>query len=179
MKVCTIEGCTRRLYSRGWCATHWARWRRNGDPTLLQYQPTPKERFDAAYDLAPNGCWTWTSKKDGGGYAVLSIGRQNHLAHRWAYETFVRPIPDGLVVDHLCRNRACVNPAHMDLVTNRENVLRGMSPSAVIRRQGVCKRGHQMVGHNVYVPPSKPQHQQCRTCRATRAREAHARKSAA
>jgi hypothetical protein len=177
MKVCTIEGCDYRRYSQGWCATHWQRWKRNGDPLRLQHRATPRERFEARIDRDEStGCWVWKGTLNRTGYGLLSVDAKYVLVHRWGYEQFVKPIPDGMTLDHLCRNRACVNPAHLDVVTNRTNVLRGMSPSAVIHRQGVCKHGHEMTSDNVYVPPKNPRHRQCRTCRKRISREAYARK---
>jgi hypothetical protein len=180
MTACSIDGCDKGgKLVRGWCSTHYQRWQAHGDPEKLLYRPSINERFQASVRCDPNGCWTWIGTIARTGYGTFSAHSKTHVAHRWTYERLIGPIPAGFHLDHLCRNRACVNPQHLDIVTPRENVMRGMSPSAVIRRQAICKRGHELVGENIYVPPKKPQHRQCRTCRAERARVANARKQAA
>ena len=97
----------------------------------------------------PNGCWIWTGFADKAGYARLrgSGGRYAEVlyAHRYSYERFVGPIPDGLTIDHLCRVRRCVNPVHLEAVTHRENMLRGESPAAKAVRRGTCPSGHAYV----------------------------------
>ena len=74
----------------------------------------------------PSGCWLWTAAVDEQtGYGRLGIGTRSVAAHRIAFELFVGPIPDGMVIDHLCRVRRCVNPDHLEAVSQRENLLRG------------------------------------------------------
>lgn len=116
-----------------------------------------------------DGCWTWAGTIDQDGYGSFSLGSRGHRrAHRLSYEHFVGPIPEGLTIDHLCRNRACVNPAHMEPVTNRENVLRGEGITAELARQTACKHGHEFTPENTYLWRGK---RICRACRdATRRR---------
>ena len=82
-----------------------------------------------------------------------------------SYELHVGPIPKGLTVDHTCRNRRCVNPNHMEIVTQKENNARGNSPSAINARKTHCKRGHPFSGDNLYVDPGR-QSRHCRACKA-------------
>ncbi len=89
-------------------------------------------------------------------------------AHRFAYELLVGPIPDGLVIDHLCRVRHCVNPAHMEPVTRWENTLRGGSFSAVAARQTHCVNGHPFDEENTHV--DRRGFRRCRACNRERLR---------
>lgn len=95
-------------------------------------------------------CWLWLPPTNHAGYGIFwPTNKKRFMAHRWAYETFVGPVPEGLDLDHLCRVRQCVNPAHLEPVTRRENTLRGNSPSVVIRRRGTCDRGHELTADNL------------------------------
>lgn len=88
---------------------------------------------------SPCGCWLWTSVIAPTGYGMFAGGRGAMVyAHRWAYEATVGPIPDGLVIDHLCRNTRCVNPDHLEAVTQRVNTHRG--DKATIKRDGRCQK---------------------------------------
>ena len=111
---------------------------------------TAIERFSEKYLPEPNtGCWLWESATTRG-YGVIHIAGGVQYAHRFSYEHFVGPIPKGLSIDHLCRTPLCVNPAHLEPVTPRENTARGIGPSAKAARTGICKSGHDLVGDNGY-----------------------------
>lgn len=135
---CSIPGCTRRRVARGWCQTHYEHNRVWGRPEPR----SERDRFDQKVDR--NGpefgnrgrCWQWTGTGTKTGYGQLSINGQHRYAHRWAYEHFIGPIPSGLQIDHLCRNRGCVNPAHLEPVTAEENTRRA---AAFITH---CPAGH-------------------------------------
>lgn len=110
-----------------------------------------------------DGCWEWTGALTASGYAEIRRTPKTLRVHRVMYELFVGPIPEGLVLDHLCRNLRCVRPAHLEPVTQRENLARGISRSA----QTHCANGHEFTSDNTYVRPSRPKWRVCRTCRAT------------
>ena len=99
------------------------------------------------------GCWVWTKSLGRDGYAKVMVKHRRHIAHRLSYETFNGPIPEGLVIDHLCRNRACVNPEHLRATTQRENVLCGEGRAAVNARKTHCPSGHPYSGDNLRVRP--------------------------
>lgn len=132
-------------------------------------------RFTAKCRFVEGGCWEWTASKTAGGYGRYSVGYATFLAHRYAYQVVVGPIPGGLQLDHLCRNRACVNPAHLEPVTARQNTLRGQSPASLNSTKTHCQRGHALVEGNIYHKLSNGRPcRQCRQCvfEDTRARRA-------
>lgn len=90
-----------------------------------------------------DGCWEWIGGKIPDGYGQMLWNGRLRLAHRIAYELhYGEPPADDMTVDHLCRNRGCVNPAHLEQVSNRENILRGIGPTAVNARKTHCVHGH-------------------------------------
>lgn len=87
-------------------------------------------------------CWTWTGARNSRGYSCLGVQGKRYLGHRRSYELLVGPIPAGLTIDHLCRNRLCINPAHLEPVTSGENTRRQPAPA-------LCPKGHVMAGENL------------------------------
>ena len=121
---------------------------------------TPTHRFWDKVQKG-DGCWQWVGAIQGAGYGAFWTGPKCKLAHRIAYEHLVELIPDGLVIDHLCRNRACVNPAHMEVVTGRVNTLRGETLAARQVARTHCPRGHPYSGDNLIIRGGK---RFCREC---------------
>jgi hypothetical protein len=110
-----------------------------------------RERLEFYSIPEPNtGCTLWIGALFKTGYGKLSKDGKYKRAHRLAYELARGPIPSGLQIDHLCRVRSCVNVAHMEVVTNRQNTLRGVGRTAVNARKTHCLRGHEFTPQNTY-----------------------------
>lgn len=113
-------------------------------------------------------CWEWQAFRDKDGYGVWGWREEdrrwkNVRAHRFAYEEVVGEIPEGLQIDHLCRNPSCVNPDHLEPVTARENTLRGVGITARHAKQTHCHQGHEFTDDNTYINPSGSR--VCKQCR--------------
>jgi hypothetical protein len=111
-------------------------------------------------------CWPWQGSLNAGGYGRLKVGGKYQLAHRISYEYETGPIPEALTIDHLCRNRSCVRPCHLEVVTSAENVLRGEGPTAQNSKKDRCVNGHPLCGDNLYVHTYRGvTSRHCCTCR--------------
>lgn len=149
----------------------------------MSVTPTPAiERVMSriAYADVPFGgsvCWIYTGHLSSRGYGQVRVGPERRVTvHRVAYEALVGPIPDGFHVDHLCRTRSCVNPAHLEAVTLRENVLRGVGITARYAAATTCIHGHRFDEANTYTHRGK---RSCRECKRGQYRAYRLRKKAA
>jgi hypothetical protein len=120
------------------------------------------ERILERVVVEDNGCWIWQGDKLRG-YGIIHIEGRIAYCHRVMYEELVGPIPDGLVLDHLCRVLACCRPAHCEPVTQRENTLRGVGPTAVNAHKTHCARGHEFTPENTQI--NRAGARRCRQCR--------------
>lgn len=123
--------------------------------------------FWSKVSIADNGCWIWTKGKTGKGYGAYAIKRVVHLAHRVSYTALVGDIPDGLQIDHGCRDHACVNPDHLEPVTGRENLMRGGTLAAANAAKTHCPNNHPYSGNNLLISRGR---RICRTCNRERMR---------
>lgn len=113
----------------------------------MRIRPTLAERMWSKFERA-DGCWIWTGGRSTSGYGKVSLGRRGSsgYAHRVMYELIVEPIPDGWCIDHLCRNKLCVNPSHLEVVTYSVNVLRGLRSAL---KPPECSAGHPRIPANL------------------------------
>lgn len=128
-----------------------------------------EERFwQKVYKRTGDECWNWKAGKDKDGYGRFTLmTRKIVRAHRYSYELKYGTIKEGLVIDHMCRNPSCVNPKHLRQVTNKINILIGMSNPAKNSRKTHCLRGHELSGENLYVQ-TKTGKRYCKTCDSIR-----------
>ena len=185
---CSIDGCVNRQVARTWCDTHYRRWVRMGTPYRGELSVEDKSTRHVQRNSA-TGCWIWTGHITRWGYGRHTMGRGNAThAHRWSYEHFVGPVPDGLELDHIChstdlscrggptcRHRRCCNPAHLEPVTHAENIGRGRTRPLKTH----CKYGHEFNETNTHVFIRRGDGatvRACRPCARDRQRRAEAAK---
>lgn len=137
------------------------------------------KRFQAKYEILENGCWQWLDALNSSGYGTFSVDCHKVTAHRYSWERVNGLIPEGLVIDHLCRNRGCVNPDHLEIVTQKENCLRG-DPEEILgshlRNKTHCPQGHPYEGDNLHI--NKAGGRVCRACSREHTRICRLRKKA-
>lgn len=182
MILCTVPECGRKLHAGGLCTAHRERIRRWGDVRAdlpIGTKPVSDERRFWSYvdkSAGPTACWVWTGGLTPDGYGRLNVSRRLERAHRLAWLYLVGPVTKGMVLDHTCHNadrscaggsscvhRRCVNPAHLEMVTNRVNARRGAKG-----RIESCTHGHDYDEANTYY--DRLGHRACRTCHRLRER---------
>lgn len=170
--MCIVENCQNASTARNMCHTHYTTWRRNNfeqiEPTAWRKEPA--ERFWIKVNKAgAEECWPWVGGFDAYGYGSFNDGQKTVKSHRFAYEQLIGNLSAGLSLDHLCRNRACVNPHHMEQVTRGENVLRSpINITAINARKTHCNNGHSL--SDAYVDKTKGW-RKCRQCHSERRRK--------
>lgn len=155
LKVCDECGQTKPAQARGRCAACYWRWQRSNTERI---QPgTIEERLWAKVDRSggKDACWLWIAAIGSNGYGRLLVNGRLVQAHRLTYELMVGPIPASLVVDHLCCVKRCVNPRHLEPVTNAVNIQRAVY-------KPTCSRGHEWSEANTYHHPNGSR--RCRAC---------------
>lgn len=135
-------------------------------------------RFDEKVCPAASGCIEWIGSITTAGYGVLWVDGRDQMAHRISWEIHKGPIPEGLQIDHLCRNTKCVNPDHLEPVTPGENIRRSPNaPPAVNARKTHCRAGHELSGANLDTYALSKGRRSCRTCARARWMEYYRRRA--
>jgi hypothetical protein len=144
-KRCRVQYCTSQVQALGLCSTHRSQLYFGG-PVRPRNRDLPfSEWLQRRVEVDPQtGCWLWTMGKNSNGYAFGRFpGSTSRQMHRLTYLQLVGPVPKGMVLDHVCRVRHCVNPRHLEATTNRVNILRGVGAPALNARMSSCRKGHQ------------------------------------
>lgn len=165
-EACSVTYCEKPRYCKGLCTRHYNKIRTFGsvEDTAGDHAPL-RLRIERSHRVNPEtGCWDWLGSFRGGGYARISVKDRPVPAHRVSFEVFRYSIPDGLVLDHLCRDRGCVNPWHLEPVTIGENTRRSpTAPSALNFLKTECKNGHAFTKENTYLRPTGGR--SCKACK--------------
>jgi hypothetical protein len=162
-RTCSVEGCHKPRAGNGLCAMHYNRMREHGSVESVPV-PTREERFFSHVDKnGPGGCWLWIGGVANNGYSKFWDEGHFISGHRFSYEHFKGPIPKGMCIDHLCNIRNCVNPEHMIVATNAENILRSTGPAAKNALKTHCPKGHPYDASNTYAM-NDGRGRACRTC---------------
>ena len=176
--ICQAEGCQTERTQGPYCVKHYTRMRKHGD--LNRGRLSREDRFWLRVAKGDT-CWEWKGIKDRDGYGRFHSHKTNNntgtvtvRAHRFAYELLVGPIADGLQIDHLCKNRRCVNPDHLEPVTQLENIRRGQTGklNSYHRQKTHCPHRHEYGGCNLVINPTSGG-RVCRICKNAHARASY------
>lgn len=186
-RMCS-KGCGVKAVARGLCGTHWMSWRRAQGDAFISLRGNPVARFWEKVDKrGPDDCWPWLGYVEPSGYGHFQATYQGvrfTKSHRFGYHIASGPVPEGLDLDHVCHtrdeecragddcpHRRCCNPAHLEPVTERVNILRSTTGSAVNARKTHCIHGHPFAGDNLRI--TKQGTRLCMECRRARGRRAY------
>lgn len=167
--ICLSLECSARRDGRVFCKKHYFRFYRHGDPSVVKPPGrTPRPLADRFWPKVrkTEACWLWMAYISADGYGRIYVHetRSYSNAHRVAWELVNGTVTEGLVIDHLCRNPACVRPSHLEAVSQRENAYRGDSPLVARRWNTHCARGHAYTPANTTL--TKRGTRRCRKCRS-------------
>lgn len=176
---CRIDDCGRDHHAHGLCRVHYLRFWRTGDPLHSRSARPAEERFwEKVARGTDEACWPWRGSLVSG-YGTFNVGRHKAVkAHRFSYELAKGPVPSGLTIDHLCRNKACVNPRHLEAVSGAENTRRAHT-KGYREVPARCKRGHDwtLVPPLTHVTKAGKIKRRCRECALADARRAYAKRA--
>lgn len=167
-RTCSAPDCNRLIKARGFCSYHYRRFRASGDLIVMHPWSSPRpaaERFWDRVEITET-CWLWRGGINDAGYGRFE---GNGRAHRFSFNLLRGPIPQGATLDHLCRVRSCVNPDHLEPVTNTENVMRGTGFAPQNAAKTHCPRGHALVEGNIRYR-KEGRWRECLTCHNSRYR---------
>lgn len=167
---CSVDNCVKMTFGKGLCQAHYTRWRRHGDvSSCREPRMTLRDRFWAKVDKSGD-CWIWTGAQTLREYGQIKIDKKSAMAHRIAWQLEVGAIPEGLEIDHLCRNHSCVRPEHLEPVTHVENLARSPVMNWSGRKTEThCGHGHLLSAENTYMYPSG--RKACRICKRSHAKK--------
>lgn len=169
MKTCAIPDCDQQAFARNVCRRHLQIWVQTQDTSISEHfkqPPTFDQSFWSKVDKRSDlECWPWLGPANALGYGVFSFRYHRTMAHRVVYELTKGPIPKGLVIDHLCKNPGCVNPSHLEAVSQSVNMARSAIRSGhqnYYANQSRCKYGHLYDDINTRLDTNG--HRRCRIC---------------